>query len=140
MRLVREARAGDAAALVDLIGQLAFDVDEDGVRRRIEKLSELGEPVLVAERDGVVVGALDWHVMHTLHRPAPVGRIVMMVVSENDRSQRFGTPLLSEAEARMRLAGCTLAEVTSNLRLERAHAFYERCGYARTSARFGKRL
>ena len=138
--LVREARPDDAAALVELIAQIEFHVEEAGTVDRLESLSALGEPVLVAEREGVVVGLLNWHVMATIHRPQPVGRIVALVVDRINRGRGIGTALMREAERRMRVRGCEKMEVTSNLKLDRAHAFYERYGMARSSYRFAKDL
>ena len=79
--VIRDAQSGDAASLAALIAQLGFEVDQAGVEARTEALAEAGEPVIVAERDGAVVGLLDWHVMPTVHRPRPVGRIETMVVT-----------------------------------------------------------
>jgi GNAT superfamily N-acetyltransferase len=138
--IVREARPGDAPRMAALIGQLEFTVDEAGVRDRLERLAELGEPVLLAEADGEVVGLLDWHVMTTIHRPRPVGRLVALVVAEGHRGAGIGRALVGEAERRMRARGCEKMEVTSNLRLEEAHRFYECLGLERSSYRFAKDL
>ena len=94
---------------------------------------------LVAEK-GKVVGVLTTSMMAVLHRPRPVGRISMMVVAEAARGAGIGTALVAEAEARLKAAGCGLVEVTSNRKRLRAHAFYERLGYERTSYRFAKPL
>jgi ribosomal protein S18 acetylase RimI-like enzyme len=51
-----------------------------------------------------------------------------------------GAALVADAEARLKAAGCGLVEVTSNVKLLRAHAFYERHGYERTSIRLAKQL
>lgn len=123
-----------------LIGELEFSVEEDGVKARIEHLAQQGEPVLLAEADGKVVGMLDWHVMTTIHRPRPVGRVVALVVAEGHRGQGIGRVLVEEAERRMRNRGCEKMEVTSNLRLSRAHEFYESLGLERSSYRFAKDL
>jgi GNAT superfamily N-acetyltransferase len=138
--IVREARPGDAPRMAALIGQLEFTVDEAGVRDRLERLAELGEPVLLAEADGEVVGLLDWHVMTTIHRPRPVGRLVALVVAEGHRGAGIGRALVGEAERRMRARGCEKMEVTSNLRLAEAHRFYEGLGLERSSYRFAKDL
>jgi GNAT superfamily N-acetyltransferase len=138
--IVREARPGDAPRMAALIGQLEFTVDEAGVRDRLERLAEVGEPVLLAEADGEVVGLLDWHVMTTIHRPRPVGRLVALVVAEGHRGAGIGRALVGEAERRMRARGCEKMEVTSNLRLAEAHRFYEGLGLERSSYRFAKDL
>lgn len=126
--------------MAELIGQIEFSVDASGVSDRLEHLAESGEPVLLAEGDGEIVGLLDWHVMATIHRPRPVGRIVALVVDEGHRGQGIGRALVAEAERRMRQRGCEKMEVTSNLRLNRAHAFYEGLGLERSSFRFAKDL
>jgi GNAT superfamily N-acetyltransferase len=73
--------------------------------------------------------------MRVIHRPAPVGRISMMVVEEGQRGQGIGAMLVAAAEAHLMREGCQLVEVTSNLARERAHAFYERLGFEKTSVR-----
>ena len=138
--IVREARPEDAPRMAELIAQLQFSVDEAGVTERLARLAEDGEPVLVAEADGVVVGLLDWHVMTTIHRPRPVGRLVALVVADGFRGRGVGRALVAEAERRMRLRGCEKMEVTSNLQLARAHAFYEGLGLERSSFRFARDL
>ena len=137
---IRDANGADALALVSLIAQLGFSVDRFGVTERLGQLAALGEPVIVAESSGMLLGMLNWHVMRTIHRSRCVGRIVALVVDEAARGQGIGTRLLAEAEQRMRARGCEKMEVTSNLVLERAHRFYERCGLERSSYRFAKDL
>ena len=137
---VRDARPEDAARLVELIGELGFTVEAAGVAERLALLAANGEPVIVVESKGALVGMLDWHVMPTIHRSRPVGRIVALVVSEGSRGRGVGTALVQEAEARMRERRCEKMEVTSNLRLAQAHAFYERYGLERSSFRFAKEL
>jgi GNAT superfamily N-acetyltransferase len=137
---IREARAEDASDIVRLVAQLDYAIDEAGAEARRQRLAGRGEPLLVAEADGKIAGLLNWHVMETIHRPRPVGRIVTLVVDEPVRGTGVGRMLMAEAERRMRQAGCGLLEVTSNVRLADAHRFYERLGLERTSCRFAKTL
>jgi len=99
-----------------------------------------GRVVLVAELDGGVIGCLSTSVMRVLHRPAPVGRISMMVVDESLRSQGIGAVLVAAAEEALAAQGCYMVEVTSHVRRTDAHRFYERIGYERTSVRLAKEL
>ncbi|MGZ8359772.1 MAG: GNAT family N-acetyltransferase [Allosphingosinicella sp.] len=136
---IREARPKDSAAIASLIVELGYEVTEADVRRRLGQLRKAGEPPLVAEQADVV-GCLTWHVTPVLHRLRPVGRITMLTVAEAMRGNEIGTCLLEAAEARLRELGCGLIEVTSNMKRMRAHGFYERHGYQRTSYRFAKTL
>jgi GNAT superfamily N-acetyltransferase len=74
--------------------------------------------------------------MVTVHRPAPVGRVSVMIVDEAYRGRGIGALLMAEAEKRLAERGCKIIEVTSNMRRDRAHHFYEQLGYERTSYRF----
>lgn len=63
----------------------------------------------------------------------PVGRISILAVAETSRGRGIGGLLVEAAAARLKAAGCGLLEVTSNMKRVRAHAFYEKLGFERTS-------
>jgi GNAT superfamily N-acetyltransferase len=137
---VREAAARDSEAVSALLGELGFPTGAADIRRRLPRLRKAGEPVLVAVEEKEVLGCLAWHVTPVLHRPAPVGRVTMMVVAKEARRRGLGAALLEAAEKRLAAAGCGLVEVTSNIELGGAHAFYRARGFERTSYRFAKKL
>ena len=137
--VIRDARPRDAEALAALIVALGYEVTPAEVKKRLANLKKGGQHILLADQGGVI-GVLTTSVTQVLHRPRPVGRISMMVVAEGERGKGTGAALVAEAEARLKADGCGLVEVTSNAKRLRAHAFYERLGYERTSYRFGKQL
>jgi ribosomal protein S18 acetylase RimI-like enzyme len=137
--MVREALPRDGAAIAALVTELGFPNGEKEITKRLPALRKAGEPPLIAE-ESEVIGCLTWHVTPALHRPRPVGRVTMMVVTKKARGRGVGKALLEEAEARLRAAGCGLVEVTSNIELGGAHEFYRRRGFERTSYRFAKKL
>ena len=138
--MIRTADAGDAHALARLIGQLGYAVTGDEVSERLQAMHTEGRVVLLAELEDAVVGCLSTSVMRVLHRPAPVGRISMMVVDEKLRSRGIGAVLVAAAEQALAAQGCAMVEVTSHQRRTEAHRFYERLGYAKTSVRLAKDL
>jgi predicted N-acetyltransferase YhbS len=137
---IRTAAATDAHALERLIGQLDYEVTAVEVAGRLAEMEREGRLVLVAEFDGKVVGCLSTSVMRVLHRPAPVGRISMMVVDEALRGRGIGAGLVRAAERALRERGCYMIEVTSHVRRADAHRFYERLGYEKTSVRLAREL
>ena len=138
--LIRPADARDSAALARLIGQLGYQVGEEAAADRLATMQAEGRLVLVAALDGAVAGCLSTSVMRVLHRPAPVGRISMMVVDEALRGRGIGAQLVRAAEEALAEQGCYMVEVTSHVRRTDAHRFYERLGYERTSVRMAKEL
>jgi ribosomal protein S18 acetylase RimI-like enzyme len=136
---IREARPKDAELIASLIVALGYEVTAAEVRQRLAGLKKAGQPALVAER-GEIAGVLTTNMMQVLHRLRPVGRITMLAVAEKSRGQGIGTALLAEGERGLAAKGCGLIEVTSNSKRLRAHAFYEKLGYERTSYRFAKTL
>lgn len=137
--VVREARPADSEAIAALVATLGFETPADELSTRLSRLRKSGEAPLVAER-GEVIGCLAWHVTPVLHRPRPVGRITMMVVAEGERRRGVGRALAEAAAERCAAKGCGLIEVTSNIDLGPAHAFYRRLGFERTSHRFAREL
>jgi predicted N-acetyltransferase YhbS len=135
---VRRAVAADCRALEALISQLGYEAAESDIAGRLAEMERDGRLVLVAELGGQVVGCLSTSVMRVLHRPAPVGRISMMVVEAALRGRGIGAELVRAAEEALVADGCQLVEVTSNLARTEAHRFYERLGYERTSVRLAR--
>lgn len=137
---IRDARASDAPALTKLIVDLGHPITEADVRRNLERLATMDLLPMVATFGEQLIGLCGLSEMVTIHRDAPVGRISILVVAEDHRSGGIGALLVADAEKRLAARGCKMVEVTSNTRRERAHGFYEKLGYERTSFRFMKRL
>jgi ribosomal protein S18 acetylase RimI-like enzyme len=78
--------------------------------------------------------------MTVLHRAQPVGRITSLAVDPRARGRGLGRALMDAAEDELRARGCGLIEVTSHMRREEAHTFYEHLSYERTSYRFMRPL
>jgi predicted N-acetyltransferase YhbS len=138
--MIRRAEPRDSAALSALIDQLGYAAAPDEVASRLADMEAEGRIVLVAEQDGRVIGCLSTSVMRVLHRPAPVGRISMMVVDEACRGRGIGARLVRAAEEALATQHCYMVEVTSRFSRTDAHRFYERLGYRQTSVRFSRTL
>jgi GNAT superfamily N-acetyltransferase len=137
---LRDAKPSDAARIAELVHELGHEVTEKHVRKNLSALKKIGETPIVATLDKKVVGFIGVHRMVTVHRPAPVGRIPVLVVTKEARGLSLGRMLVEAAEQWCRKKGCQLIEVTSNDRRAEAHAFYRHLGYERTSIRFFKKL
>ena len=138
---LRLAVAGDAPELSRLFSQLGHPASASDLIARWTPWTAAGNSALVAARaDGTLAGVAVLHSMWTLHRPQPLGRITALVVDEAERGTGVGRRLVEAAEALFTRAGCGMLEITSNVALVKAHAFYERIGYERTSWRLVKQL
>lgn len=137
---IRDAKPSDAPRLVELMQELGFEIDEKAVRKNVKVLTKAGEAPLVAIVDKTVVGMVGRHAMVTVHRPAPVGRIPILIVAKEALGMKLGRMLVEAVEQWCRKKGCEIVEVTSNDRLAAAHAFYRHMGYERSSIRFFKKL
>jgi GNAT superfamily N-acetyltransferase len=95
---------------------------------------------LVAERGGRVVGfaALAWG--WTIIDDEPQPRVTALSVMPDERGRGTGAALMAAAEAWARERGAVTLRLTTAVRRERAHRFYERLGYERTGYRYVKKL
>jgi ribosomal protein S18 acetylase RimI-like enzyme len=137
---VREARIEDVPQIVALLHFLGHPITADRVADNLARLADRDETPLVAADGAEVLGLIGQHIMVTVHRDGAVGRIPVLVVREDAHGRGIGRLLVEAVEGRLREAGCTLIEVTSNNRRVDAHHFYEKLGYEKTSSRFMKKL
>jgi GNAT superfamily N-acetyltransferase len=144
--LIREARREDWPAVGELLAELGRpDVrgtdEETAAREGFERYLERSDAVLLlAERDGRVLGLLDMEYRSRLNFTTPQAWIPDLVVAEDARSAGVGRSLLSRAEELARERGCWGMALESATWRERAHAFYVREGWADTGRAFSKVL
>ena len=137
---IREAGAGDEAAIAALLGELGYPVPVDAVTRRFERLErEESNWQWVAVDGERVIGFAALHVIQLIERE-PLGRVTAIVVDEGRRRSGIGRALMERAEGEARRQGCERLEVTTADRRVDAHAFYRGLGFAEASRRFLKRL
>ena len=93
--------------------------------------------VYLAEEDGVPVGTFALLVMDNLaHGGAPAGVVESVVVAEGRRGQGIGRAMMRFAMERCAAAGCYKLVLSSNVRREAAHRFYEDLGFVQHGLSF----
>jgi N-acetylglutamate synthase-like GNAT family acetyltransferase/heme-degrading monooxygenase HmoA len=128
--VLRRARLDDADALAALSGELGYPTDLLALRSRLELIDrQPDELVLAAEHHARTIAG--WvHVFGAVRlESAPFAEIGGLIVAAAARSSGIGHALLGSAEAWARAHGFAEMHVRSNVVRDRAHAFYERCGY-----------
>lgn len=140
MLIVREATQRDGGVVAAQATESGVPLTAGDIEGKLPRLRDTDKPPLVADDAGDILGCVPWQLTPVLHRPAPVGRITMLIVTARAWGRSIGRALVAAAEQRLLDRGCGLVEVTSNLRLIEAHRFYEHLGYERTSHRFVKIL
>ncbi len=140
---IRPPRPADLDRMAVLAGQLGYPCTAEQVRARLERMQDpAGYAVFVAELPGgQLAGWIGAYLFRTVETDGHA-EISGLVVDEGLRSRGVGKALLEAAEAWARSRGCDLMSVRSNVIRGRAHAFYERHGYActKTQKTFHKRI
>jgi ribosomal protein S18 acetylase RimI-like enzyme len=130
--LVRDARIDEAAAVADLIRELAEGEDVDSGVDAAQVLAYQAHPdsgVLVAELGGRPVGALTYFVRPGLFHGGSWGYVDELIVTASVRGRGIGDALLRAALQRFRAAGCREAAVSTMLDNDAAVALYRKHGF-----------
>lgn len=106
--------------------------------RRFARLASYPDyAVYLAEEDGVCVGTFALLMMDNLaHGGAPEGVVENVVVAEGRRGQGIGRAMMRFAMERCAAAGCYKLVLSSNVRREDAHRFYENLGFVQHGLSF----
>jgi GNAT superfamily N-acetyltransferase len=104
-------------------------------------VADPGQHLVVAERDGTVVGTLQLSVIPGLSRRGATRSIIEGVrVARDERGSGLGTELITWAVAESRRLGCTLVQLTSDASRTDARRFYERLGFVASHVGFKLQL
>lgn len=132
----RVAAQSDLAAILRLYAQPDLDgkaLSLAEAERLFECLAQYPDYKLyVAEREGKIVGTFALLIMHNLgHWGTPSGVIEDVAVDPACQGQGIGRIMMQHALQLCGEKGCYKAALSSNLKRERAHAFYESLGFER---------
>jgi len=142
--VIRPATRDDVAAIValladDPLGAAREEPDDPGrydtAYDRV--VADPGQHLVVAERDGSVVGTLQLSVIPGLSRRGATRSIIEGVrVARDERGAGLGTELITWAVEESRRLGATLVQLTSDASRTDARRFYERLGFVASHVGF----
>lgn len=146
--VIRPARPDDVAAIVEMLaddplGAAREDLgDPQTYAAAFSRVSaDPGQHLVVAERDGRVVGTLQLSVIPGLSRRGTTRSIIEGVrVARDERGSGLGTELITWAVDESRRLGATLVQLTSDASRTDARRFYERLGFVASHVGFKLQL
>lgn len=133
--LIREAVEDDLAGVLRLYVQPGLDdgdvLSESEARalyRRFQRYPSYR--LYVAEAQSEIVGTFALLIMDNLaHRGAPSGVVEDVVVAADWQGRGVGRRMMEAARSLCGAAGCYKMALSSNLKREAAHAFYQSLGF-----------
>ena len=133
--IIREAKKPDLEAILSLYGELEKDksavLDIKTAESLLDKMEKYPDySIYVAELDHKVAGTFALAVMDNLgHMGAPSGLVEDVAVASDMQRRGIGKIMMEEAIRICKAKGCYKVMLSSNLKREAAHKFYESIGF-----------
>ncbi len=140
---IRPYRSTDSEALTLLMDDLGYPTKTEDMRKRMQKIESLTDyHTFVAELEGIVAGMIGIREVYYYEGDGLVTQISLLVVKSDCQGQGLGRALIRFVERWAKQHGSSSLYLTSGMKPERvrAHAFYERNGFAKNGYRFVKSL
>ena len=134
---IRVAGEDDISAILALYAAAGFvgagPLDEVAARDKLRRIAAYPDyRIFVLAVDGSVVGTYALLVMDNIaHGGAPLSIVEQVAVAPGRQGQGLGTAMMEHAMAESRARGCYKLQLSSNVKFERAHAFYDKLGFTR---------
>jgi GNAT superfamily N-acetyltransferase len=135
---IREARTADAGPIAALLTELGYPAPAAAIPDRLTAVTATPGRVLIAERDGDVLGVASVTRLNLLHRDEPVALLSALVVRAEHRGQGVGGALVEAAARQAAAWGCGALELTSRDDRDAAHRFYASLGFESGSRKFAR--
>lgn len=145
-RVIREAGRADLPGVLELYAQPSMD---DGILLSLPEAERVFERMqcypdyrlYVAECHDRIIGTYALLVMDNLgHRGTPSAVVEDVAVAPAAQGQGVGRALMAHAVDTARSKGCYKLVLSSNLKREAAHAFYESLGFEKHGYSYRIRL
>ncbi|WAZ22827.1 GNAT family N-acetyltransferase [Streptomyces cinnabarinus] len=141
---IRPATADDIPAIVAMLADDPLGAQRespDDLTPYLSALERLSRDphqfLVVADRDGQVVGTLQLTIIPGLSRKGATRSIIEAVrIHADERGSGLGTQFIEWAVEESRRQGCSLVQLTSDASRTDAHRFYERLGFTASHVGF----
>ena len=142
MMKIRNCNKADIRNIYDLICELEDkDFDYEKFKTIFDiKLNNNNCLYIVGIEDDTIIAFLSLNIDYQLHHTKKVGTIEELIVNEKYRSKGVGKILLDNAIEYAKTKNCEIVELTSNLTREKAHNFYIKNGFNKSSYKFVMKL
>ena len=143
---IRDAADGDLPSVLRIYAESGIDDGQSfSVEEAIEHVARLRRSpdfhLFVAAVNGEIAGTYSLLIMQKLgKRGTPAGIVEDVAVLPAMQGQGVGNAMMEHAREQCRLAGCYKLALSSNLRREAAHRFYEALGFERHGYSFVTRF
>jgi len=134
--LVREATESDLPAIGKLLEELTNALDNtEGIETGIalktceQLLNDASSHFLVAAREGIPVGFINFTIRQTVLHRSPSALIDELVVAREYQGKGVGKQLVLAAIEKCRHLGCCEVEVSTEKTNLEARKFYKKCGF-----------
>lgn len=136
---IRLAAAADVDSIARLMEELGYPSTPEQMRARLARVAgDEGYAAYVAEADGEVAGFLGLQRGWAYEHDEPFARIISLVVDARVRRRGVGAALVDFADGWARERGAYGLMLTTSVRREEAHRFYEAMGFSRTGYRYAR--
>ncbi len=143
---IRDAIDDDLSAVLRILAESGIDGGQsftlEEARQHFVRIRERpGFRLLVAAVEGEIVGTYALLIMDKLgKRGTPAGVVEDVAVLPSRQGQGIGRAMMEHAREACRRAGCYKLALSSNLRREDAHRFYDSLGFERHGFSFVTRF
>lgn len=139
--LLRPAVDADAEGIAAIFTDEGYPAGPSAIVARLARFNGPDSRVVVADREGEVIGFIAFHALPRFEHDDDVVRILALVVDAGARERGVGHHLMAEAERFARERGAAFVEVTAGRHRPEARHLYESLGYdASVTAYLRKRL
>jgi GNAT superfamily N-acetyltransferase len=139
--VLRPAVDADAERIAAIFTDEGYPAGPSAIVARLARFAGPDSHVVVADREGEVIGFIAFHALPRFEHDDDVVRILALVVDAGARERGLGHQLMAEAEHFARERGAAFVEVTAGRHRPDARHLYESLGYdASVTAYLRKRL